>query len=905
LVDLARAGHGRGLALRGEAGIGKSALLAYGRERAGGMRVLHATCVEAESALAYATLHQLLCPILHVAAELPPPQQQALRIALGLEAGGAPDRFLISLAALTLLSEAATEQPILCVLDDMHWADDPSREIVTFVARRLESEPIALLASVRDGEGRDLEAAGMSVLDVTQLSHEQAMALLDEQSGTPLAPAVRDALVAAANGNPLAVIELPRMLTTEQRAGRDPLPEPLPVPSELERVFLRTIDRLDSETQTVALLCAAAGRGSAGRGSLALIGRAAARVGSRTPLLELPGLEDILQVEGPIIDFRHPLMRSAVYHKASPAARRSAHLALADALKGDDEQADRRAWHRAEAAPGPDEQIADELERSANRTLRRSGYAAAVRILYRAADLSPADSDRVRRMVAAADAAWRGGDALRARALVQRAEQLGLTDPRARLNSRFLQGAMELRSGIPADGLIVLVDALDEAASLDPPLAARMLAVAGEAAFQAGDFGVFWKIGPVLARLPEVSDPGQRLLIRLLRAINPKANGEDPAQLREDLATAEQLEEPDVLIRVAGLAFGLGEYTTARRLWSKAAAGARASGAAGTLAGALRTLALDEMSRSRYAWAEASAAEGRALALETGQPNLALQHAAILAEVAGLRGREQDARQLADEILAEASRRGQHGTAALVRRALGQLMLAYGHPEEAIGHLEALWVLQGASNRAIAIAVVPDLVEASVRSGRPELAREWLSRLPGLTETSSPEGKALVLRSRALLAGSDEADALFDEALRAHATTERPLEQARTALLYGEYLRRERRRVDAREPLRTALDTFDRLGAVPWADRARSELRATGESARKRDVSTFDQLTRQELQVARVVGQGATNRAAAAQLFISPRTVDHHLRSIFQKLGVSSRSELIRLVAAGDEFATN
>jgi DNA-binding CsgD family transcriptional regulator len=240
---------------------------------------------------------------------------------------------------------------------------------------------------------------------------------------------------------------------------------------------------------------------------------------------------------------------------------------------------------------------------------------------------------------------------------------------------------------------------------------------------------------------------------------------------------------------------------------------------------------------------------------------------------------------------------------ALVRRALGQLMLAYGHPEEAIGHLEALWAFQGSSNRAIAIAVVPDLVEASIRTGRPELAREWLARLPAITETSSPEARALVLRSRALLAGADEADALFNEALRAHATTERPLEQARTALLYGEYLRRERRRVDAREPLRTALDTFERLGAVPWADRARSELRATGESARKRDVSTFDQLTRQELQVARVVGQGATNRAAAAQLFISPRTVDHHLRSIFQKLGVSSRSELIRLVAAGDELA--
>ena len=406
-------------------------LLESARAGRGGGLVLQATGVEAESALAYATLHQLLRPILDRASQLPGPQQQALRIALGLEAGSAPDRFLISLAVLTLLSEAATAQPVLVLLDDLHWADDPSREIVAFVARRLESEPIALLASVRDGAGHDLEAAGLNILDMAPLTHAQATALLDEQPGPPLATGVRDALIAAANGNPLALMELPRMLTAEQRVGRAPLPDPLPLAGELERVFLRTIDRLAPETQTVALICAAAGRGS-----LDLIGRAAARVGSRTLLLNLPGLDEILHVDGHIIDFRHPLMRAAVYHQASPAARRAAHLALA----------------------------------------------------------------------------------------------------------------------------------------------ARMLAVAGEAAFQAGDFDMFGKIGPLLDRLPEISDPGQQLLLRLLRAINPKTSGADPGRVRQDLAAAEQLEEPDVLIRVAGLAFGLGEYTTARRLWSKAAAGARASG---------------------------------------------------------------------------------------------------------------------------------------------------------------------------------------------------------------------------------------------------------------------------------------------------------------------------------------
>jgi DNA-binding CsgD family transcriptional regulator len=884
--------------VRGEAGIGKSALLAYARERAADMRVLRVTCVEAESTLAYAALHELLRPILSCASDLPVPQRRALQIAFGVE-GGSTDRFLISLAALTLLSEAATHQPLLCVLDDAQWADEPSREIVAFVARRLGSEPVAVLASVRDGQGRDLEAAGLDVLEVERLSRDDAMRLMDERWASALAPAVREALVAAAAGIPLAVLELPRMLTAEQRAGREALPDPLPLPGHLERMFVGAFEALEPDTQTLSVICAAAGRSSQ-----ALIGRAAASLGITRPLLEHPGLDQVLHVDGSDVDFRHPLMRSAAYQRATPAARRAAHAALAEAMANDDNQVERRAWHRAEAAPGADEDIADELERSANRTVRRSGYAAAARVLERASELSPAEADRARRLGVAADAAWRSGDARRARALVQRSEQLGFADRRIRLNARYLQAAMELRSGAPDDGLAMLLETLDEAAAVDPPLAVRMLALAGEAAFQAGDVDVFWRIRPLLARLADVGEPGQRLLIRLLRAIHPKTSAVDAAHVREDLAAAERLEEPEVMIRVAGLAFGLGEHATARRLWTRAVAAARASGAAGTLAAALRALALDEMSRSRYAWAEASAAEGHALALETGQPNLALQHAAILSEVAGLRGREHDARHSGDEILAEATARGQHGTAALVRRALGQLMLACGRPDEAIAHLESLWLGHAAANRAIAIAVVPDLVEACFRTARADLAWEWLSHLPDTDAPRPAETSGLVLRSRALLAPPDRADALFRDALCALATIERPLEQARTALLYGEHLRRERRRADAREPLRSALQTFERLGALIWAERARSELRATGESARKRQPNTFDELTRQEVQVARVVGQGATNRDAAAQLFISPRTVDHHLRSIFQKLGLSSRSELVRLVAAGDELSS-
>jgi DNA-binding NarL/FixJ family response regulator len=391
---------------------------------------------------------------------------------------------------------------------------------------------------------------------------------------------------------------------------------------------------------------------------------------------------------------------------------------------------------------------------------------------------------------------------------------------------------------------------------------------------------------------------GHSLLVRLYMSVNPITWGEEPTPLREDLGRIEELDDPDLLGRAGGMAFGLGAYAVAHRLRVKSVARARVLGAAGTLAWALRSLALDEVSRNRYVWAEACAAEGDRLALETGQPNLACQHRAILAEVAALRGKEQEARGLTEEVLNEATGRGLHGTVAMVRRVLGQLALARGDPEEALEHLKALWS-GPTGQRGIAVATIPDLVEAAVRAGRPELGREHLAALVSWAEASaSAEARALAARARAILSSGDEADELYRSALELHSATDRPLDMARTALLFGEHLRRERRRVDAREQLRAALDTFDSLGAVLWAARARSELRATGETARKRDPSTLDLLTQQELQVVRLVSQGTTNREAAAQLFISPRTVDHHLRSVFRKLGIRSRAELVRMVVA-------
>jgi DNA-binding NarL/FixJ family response regulator len=895
VLNSARAGRGGGLLLRGEPGIGKSALLSDARERANDMRVLHATCVESESSLAYAVLHQLLLPVQGNLGGLPTPQRQALAVSLGLELDSAPDRFLISLATLTLLSDLANQQPIVCTVDDAQWSDEPSLEVLRFVLRRLDAEPIAMLAAVRSGEGRDLQSAGMKVLALGGLEREQATCFIDQQWGEALAPAVREAVLRAASGNPLALLELPNSLTVEQRAGAASLPDPLPLAGHLEDIYFGAVERLESDLRHVALVCAVSGRTS-----LAVIQRAVVSLGVRTPVLELEGLEQLLRIEGQIVDFRHPLMRSAVYQTASLRARRAAHQALAEALADADGQADRRAWHLAEATPGADEEVASELERAAETTLQRSGYAAAARALERAAELTPCDATRVRRMVAAAEAAWLAGDPPHAQSLIQSAEQLGLTEPAVRLRARYIQGSIELRSGIPADGLATLLDAVQDAGAAEPRLAVRVLAVAGEASFQAAESAT--RVGALITALPETDEPSQKLLAHGYRALDPTASSGAVAIFREELTAADQFDDLDVLVRVAGLANGVGDYSAARRLWTRAAARARALGAAGSLASALRPLALDEMARGRYAWAEASAAEGRALALETGQPNLACQYAAFLAELAGIRGREGEARELAEEVLREASQRRLHGTVALMRRALGQLCLALGRPEEAILHLEALWALSTSSHRAIALGVIPDLVEAAARAGRTELAELWLGRLLGFEADAFPEARALVLRSRALVASDDEADLMFQEALRAHSATDRPLDQARTALLYGEHLRRERRRVDAREPLRAAVEAFDRLGADTWAERARSELRATGETARKRVPSSLERLTRQELQVVRAVGQGTTNREVAAQLFISPRTVDHHLRSIFQKLGISSRAELVRMAVSGEQL---
>jgi DNA-binding CsgD family transcriptional regulator len=898
LLEGARAGEGGGLVLRGEPGIGKSALLAYAAGCADGMRALRAVGVEAESTLAYATLHRLLRPVLDRLERLPQPQARALGTAFGLLAGEAPDRFLVSMAVLTLLSEVAGERPVLCLVDDAHWADAPSAEALAFVARRLEAEPVGLLVAVREGEGREVDTAGMRELRLGGLQPAAAAALLEAQwSARRLAPAVRERLVRAAGGNPLALIELPGVLTEWPPTERGSLYEPLPLTRELERAFLGRARRREPEAQALLLLAAAEGAGQLGT-----IRGAAERLGLDPSLLETGELADLVRVDGPTVIFHHPMVRSAVYHGGSPSARRAAHRALAEALEGEEAEADRRAWHRAQAAVGPDEGVAGELERSAQRALRRSGYGAAAASLERSAALSRSDEERARRLVAAAGAAWHGGDTAWAGALLDRAERLAPLEAAVRLDLQYLRGSIELRAGVPAHGLTVLLPAAREAAQVDPSRAVHLLLVAREAVFQANETNALREIGRILARLPPLDDPAEALITRVLASLGRVMAGEHPAIVREGLARMEAIDDPTLLVRAGGMAWGAGDRALGRRLRAKAVTRARALGAAGTLAWALEYLVEEEIVRGQYPSAEAHADEGRRLALESGQPNSACLHLACLAELAGLRGREQQGRRLAAAALVEATARRLPKAAGAAHRALGMLALAAGRGEEALEHLEALG---GAGpvpdDQGIALAALPDLVEAAVRAGQPERGRQRLGAFLAWTDAvGSAELRALATRSRALLASGEQADQAFQEALRLHAGIDRPLDHARTQLLYGEFLRRGRRRVQARPHLRAAIETFERLGAAAWAERARSELRATGESARTRDPSTLDQLTPQELQIARAVGEALSDREVAAQLFISPRTVDYHLRKVFRKLGISSRAELIRLALASD-----
>jgi DNA-binding CsgD family transcriptional regulator len=892
LLDGVRSLRSAVLVITGEPGVGKSALLEEARDQASGMLILSGGGVESEANLPFAALHQIVRPVLGHLESLPQPQAAALSGALGLTAGGS-DRFLVSLAVLSLLAEVAERGPLLCLVDDAQWLDDASADALVFVARRLEAEGIAMLFAAREGEIRRFEAPGLPELHVGGLDQATAAALVDRNVGVALSSEVRDRLVAETGGNPLALLELSPALSDAQLSGAEAVFAPMPVSARVERAFLARVDRLSEETQTLLLVAAADDTGE-----LATVLRAAAQLGATSEALDYAERAGLAHVRGTRIVLRHPLVRSAVYQAAPASKRQAAHRALASVLDAEVD-ADRRAWHRAAATVEPDPSVVEELEEAAQRARRRSGFAAASLAFERAAALTPDEEHRARRLTAAAENAWLAGRIERALMLLEGARPL-VSEPILRADiDRFL-GLIEMTRGVPTDACRLLLRAAKEVAPSDGERGLQLLNLAGLAAAYAGDVEAAIAIAEVARGLEVEEPPFARMLAQLLIGLGAHAEGDfadGASRLRIALELAEELDDDEVSAQPVALLFAgraalyLGDDQAAYRTHHEAAARARASGALTIVTQILPRLATAEIWAGRWPSAAANAREGLQLAREIGQHDLVAQQLVLLAVIAALRGSEDECRSLAAEGRELASARGLGIVAEFAQWALALLELGLGRAEEALRHGREI------ANTMVVFWGALDRIEAAIRAGESDTARAWLNGFEQWSENSEAAWtRAVALHCRALLsADEDEARALFSAALVAHAEAARPFERARSELAFGELLRRARRRVEAREHLRAALDGFEGLGASLWAERARVELRASGQTARKRDPSTRAELTEQELQIARFVSQGLTNREVAAQLFLSPRTIDFHLRNVYRKLGISSRTALAHL----------
>ncbi|CAN3985408.1 ATP-binding protein [Kitasatospora purpeofusca] len=895
LLRRAAEGASGALVVHGEAGIGKTALLehlaaeatgaaaAAGDSAAGGAsgpagasgrataRVLRTTGIEAETELPFAALHQLLRPALDRLGLLPEPQADALRAAFGLAAPTGQDRFLTGLGVLTLLSEYAGESPLLCLVDDAQWVDRASLDALAFAARRLDSEGVVMVFAVREPV-----PLGLPELRLDALDREAVAALLAEHTGSDLPPHVRERVAAEARGNPLALIELPRALSEEQRAGLlGPLPAAPADPTPASRVtaaFGARLGRLPEPTRAALLVAAADDMGD--------LGVVLTAAGVSAAALEPAETAGLIHLDGAVLTFRHPLVRAAAYRGATLARRIGAHLALAEVLAGA-EHADRRAWHRAAASTGPDEAVARELDAAAERAGGRQGTASASAAHERASQLSPDPADRRRRLVAAAQAAADAGQFRRVAALLRR----GGEDPGAAAENAELarvRAALELNEGSAVRAVEVLLAAGDAGPTI--------LTEAFHAAQSAGDPGLVERVRARVAAAP--ADHPATLI-----ALAAVYGGEPVAAERFEAAAR----DPGTLFSERFLAahavHALADHGRARELAELLLAHCRSHGLLGWQATCLHLLAEAHLALGELRPAARAAEEGLNIAGYAGLDHRACYLRATLAACAAVEGDEPRCRELAGAALDHARDHGLGTAAAQARHALALAHLGAGDAAAALAHLDAADRHPGGPP-VLHAPVLPELVEAAARAGtvRPGAA-ERLGRWAD--QCGSPAALALAARCRALTADDEEAEESF---LAAAAHGERAggaLELARTRLLHGEWLRRRRRRSDARRVLREALEGFEKAGARPWAERARAELRGTGEviDATSATGVPLGRLTPQEREVVRLAAAGRSNREIAAQLFLSPRTVGHHLYRAFPKLGVASRDQLAAALA--------
>ncbi|GGS75578.1 transcriptional regulator [Planobispora rosea] len=864
------------LVIRGEAGIGKSALLDRVADLSAEMspetRVLRATGVQAEATLAFAGLHQLVWPVRDHFDRLPPSQAGALREAFGSGAAHGHDLFLIGLAVLTLLADLAEKGPVVCLVDDAHWLDRATAEALPFVARRLAAEGVVMIFAAREDEG--FAASGLPEIALSRLGPEDARALLAERGGRPLSPAVRDRIVAASAGNPLALIEFGAAQLEEPRAlGR---------PAVTDRVlasFQGQIGRLSERARLMLLILAAEARGH-----LPTVLGAATALGVGLEDLEEAEKAGLVRIAGRVTGtaavFRHPLILAAAY-QGVPLARR---VAVHEALAATATDPDCRARHRAAAAVAPDESVAAELDGAALRARAKCGLAEAARLYEQAAELTPAPAARSRRLAGAAELALRAGDTHRAAELAGRAAVLD-GDPVDRARAALVNATVEFEHGDPLAAARLLLDPAhhpgspggavpaDRGTPAVPDGAQAMARAAATYAWFAGD-------APSIRAASALSpaDP-------LVRALTCLVDDDYAAglPLLADLLTRD---DTDWMHRVHAAVI-LGADDVAQELAAAETERCRRLGLAGRLPRVLHQLAQAQLLNGLRRDAEATAAEGIAIAADTGQHRRIGRINTTLARIAAMEGNEARLRELTEH------RPDAGGVPA--ECGLSLLDLGMGRHRPSLERLERAWLGPG-RHTTVLMAAVPDQVEAAVRLGEPERAAQPLARFRTWAQAGGQSwARAVALRCRALV--DDDGD-LYAQAVRLHEQGGRPFERARTELLYGEWLRRARRRSEARVPLRSALRVFERLGATPWTDRARAELKATGESLMPAEATAadlLDRLTPQELQVVRLAVEGRSSREIAAQLFLSPRTVEYHLYKAYPKLGVSSRRELALL----------
>jgi len=908
VLDEVRGGHSAVLVIRGEAGVGKTALLRYAAEQASGFRVAQIGGVESEMELAYAGLHQLCTPMLDRLGALPEPQQVALAVALGRASGDPPDRFLVALATLGLIAAVAEEQPLLCAVDDLQWLDDASARVLGFVARRLLAESVAVVFAAREPSGEH-QLVGLPELPLRGLDEVDARALLETVVPGRIDERVRDRIVEETRGNPLALLELPRGMTAAELAGGFAVAPAAGLSGSIEDGFRRQLDALPADTRRLLQLAAADPVGEP-----LLVWRAAELLGIH-PEAATPAVDaDLVEIRAQV-RFRHPLLRSAAYGSAAPADRYALHAALAEAT--DPElHPDRRAWHRAQAAPGPDEKVAEDLERSAARAQARGGVAAAAAFLESAATLTPDPAVRVRRLLAAAGAK-RDAGALEAALQLLSAAEAGPMSALQAGEGEHLRGQIAFDQRRVGDATRLLVSAAKRFGPLYPePARATHLEALG-AAIWAGDLdtpGALLEAAEAAraapaapTRPPSAADIVlEALALRLTEGYAAAAQA-----LEQALQTVLALKHPARDLggwlwltgrRATGLiALDLWDADAWNELASRQVQVARDSGAIVQLQFALNFLAESQLASGELSTAAVLLEEERVIAQAMGNPAVGYQDMML----AAWRGQELLASQLIERMVQAASARGlgrmvDHAThaKAVLYNGIGRYEAARDAARVAFEHRD---------HPGYGPFVVAELAEAASRTGDQGLVRDaltWLSERTQLIRTDWLLG--IEARVRALVSGADADERDYRESIARLGRTRLRTELARGHLLYGEWLRREKRRVEAREQLRAAHDMFGAIGADGFAERARHELLATGETVRKRRDDTRDDLTPQEEHIARLALAGRTNPEIGAELFISPRTVEWHLRKVFMKLGISSRRDLRdALPARGDAIAVD